>query len=154
MTKELIVTARKLAKANPMKPRQADLKRAVSTANYALFHTLAHTCADRLIGTGLRRDNPAWRQVYRSLEHGFARSACERSQKLGFPDEIVRFGNAFVRLQKERHDADYDPAARFTKPEVALLIAQAEQAIRSLNQASNQDKTAFAALVLLKQRKV
>jgi hypothetical protein len=82
---------------------------------------------------------PAWRQVYRSLEHGFARSACERCKALGFPDEIVRFGNAFARLQKERHDADYDPAARFTKPEVALMIAQ--------------DKTAFAALVLLKQRK-
>lgn len=106
-----------------MKPRQADLKRAVTT------------------------------EVYRSLEHGFARSACERCKQLSFPDEIVRFGNAFVRLQKERHDADYDPAARFTKPDVALLIAQAARAIRSLGQASNQDKTAFAALVLLKQRK-
>lgn len=100
MTQELIVTARKLAKANPMKPRQADLKRAVSTAYYALFHALAQTCADRLIGTGLRRNNPAWRQVYRSLEHGFARSDCERCKALGFPDEIVRFGNAFARLQK------------------------------------------------------
>ena len=58
-----------------------------------------------------------------------------------------------MRLQKERHDADYDPVTRFTKPEVALLIAQAERAIRSLSQAINQDKTAFAALVLLKQRK-
>jgi hypothetical protein len=96
MTHELIVTARKLAK----------------------------TCADRLIGTGARRNNPAWRQVYRSLEHGFSRGACEQCKALGFPDEIVRFGNAFVRLQKERHDADYDPAIRFTKPEVALLIGR------------------------------
>ena len=125
----------------------------MSTAYYALFHTLAQICADRLSDTGLRRNNPAWRQVYRSREHGFARSACERCKQLGFPDEIVRFGNAFVRLQKEHHDADYEPAARFTKPEVALLIAQAERAICSLSQASNQDKTAFAALVLLKQRK-
>ena len=110
MAHELIVTARKLAKANPIKPRQADLKRAVSTA-------------------------------------------CERCKLLGFPDEIVWFGNAFVRLQKEHHDADYDPAVRFTKPEVALLIAQAERAIRSLGIASNQDKKALAALVLLRQRK-
>lgn len=91
--------------------------------------------------------------MYRSLEHGFSRGACERCNALGFPDEIVKFGNAFVRLQKERHDADYDPAIRFTKPEVDLLIAQSERAIRSLGQANNQDKTAFAALVLLKQRK-
>ena len=116
MTQELIVTARKLAKASPMKPRPADLRRAVSTAYYTLFHTLAYTCADRLIDTGLRRHKPDWRQVYRSLHHGFARSACERCVQLAVPDEIVRFGN-------------------------------------SLSQASNQHKTAFAALVLLKQRK-
>ena len=82
MTQELIVTASKLAKPNPMKPRQADLKRAVSTAYYALFHTLAQTCADHLIGTGLRRNNPAWSQVYRSLEHGFGRSSYELCNQL------------------------------------------------------------------------
>ena len=59
-----------------------------------------------------------------------------------------------VDLKRAVSTAYYaDPVTRFTKPEVALLIAQAERAIRSLSQASNQDKTAFAELVLLSQRK-
>ena len=37
--------------------------------------------------------------------------------------------------------------------EVEAVTTQAESAIRSLSQASNQDEMAFAALVLLKQRK-
>jgi uncharacterized protein (UPF0332 family) len=51
----LIVTARKLAKASPKKPRQADLKRAVSTAYYALFHALAKNAADQLVGVAQNR---------------------------------------------------------------------------------------------------
>ena len=48
MSHELIPTARRLANVNVRRPRQADLKSAVSTAYYALFHTLAKECADRL----------------------------------------------------------------------------------------------------------
>ena len=33
------------------RPRQAELRRAVSAAYYALFHTLANSCADLLVGT-------------------------------------------------------------------------------------------------------
>ena len=39
-----------LAEANTGRPRRADLCRAVSTAYYAMFHCLAHTCADSLAG--------------------------------------------------------------------------------------------------------
>ena len=51
----MIATARKLAKASPQKPRQADLKRAVSTAYYALFHAMAKDAADMLVGVGPSR---------------------------------------------------------------------------------------------------
>jgi hypothetical protein len=64
---ELIATARKLAKASPQKPRQADLKRAVSTAYYALFHALAKDAADMLVGVGPSRPDKAWTQTYRAL---------------------------------------------------------------------------------------
>lgn len=46
MSHELIVTARRLANVRTRRPRQADLKRALSTSYYALFHTLAQDCAD------------------------------------------------------------------------------------------------------------
>jgi uncharacterized protein (UPF0332 family) len=149
---ELITTAKRLARYGARRPRQSDLCRAISTAYYAMFHTLAKDCADRLIGTGARRSNPAWLQVYRALDHGFAKQACQRVGKLGFPRDIVNFANTFESLQIERHRADYDPTARYTRAEVLLTITEAERAIEGLRKVARQDRTAFAALVLLKTR--
>lgn len=152
MSHELIVTAKRLARLGRNKPRQADLKRAVSTAYYAMFHTLAKECADRLIGTGLPRSQPAWIQVYRALEHGLAKQACQRAARLGFPKSVVDFANTFEHLQVERHRADYDPETRYSRTETILLITDAEQAIKRLRSAGIQDRTAFSALALLKAR--
>lgn len=152
MSHELITTAKRLARFGPNKPRQADLKHAVSTAYYAMFHTLAKECADRLVGTGARRSQPAWVQVYRALEHGLAKQACLRAAKLGFPQPVVDFANTFEHLQVERHRADYDPDARFSRTETILLVTDAEQAIRRFRSAGLQDRTAFSALALLKSR--
>ena len=71
--------------------------RAVSASYYALFHTLARCVADELVGRTLaHRSQPAWRQVYRSLEHGFARSQCNRPELTRFPQAIQEFGQLFV----------------------------------------------------------
>ncbi len=153
MSHELIPTARRLANVKARRPRQADLKRAVSTAYYALFHTLAKDCADRLIGTGIPSRSPAWRQVYRALDHGFAKKACEQVTKLAFPSEIIHFADTFTRLQEQRHSADYDPTASYIRADVQLLITEAESAIRVFKKVSLRDRTAFAALVLLKNRR-
>jgi hypothetical protein len=76
----LIVTARKLAHASPQKPRQADLKRAISTAYYALFHAMAKIAADMLVGVGPNRPDKAWTQAYRALQHGDAKTpACRHA---------------------------------------------------------------------------
>ena len=75
-------------------PTQADLRRAVSTAYYTLFHCLAGTAADLL--TGANRD-PEWHQVYRALEHGKAKSACRRQEVMRtFPLEAHSFAKALV----------------------------------------------------------
>ena len=147
----MLAAARKLARS-ASRPRQADLKRAVSTAYYALFHFLAKECADLLVGTGKARTLPCWRHVHRALEHGFAKSACERVVNLNFPPEIVQFANAFVSAQEQRHTADYDPNAKFTRAEVIAFIDGAELATTDYKKAPRSDKLAFAVLVLLKLR--
>ena len=149
---DFLVTARRLSRANPSRPRQADLKRAISTAYYALFHTLAHESADRFIGTGNNASKQAWVQVYRALDHRFAKDAGQRAKKLGFPKEIVNFADTFRDLQEERHRADYDPSARFTRGDALIAVANAEQAMADLRNAPKQDRAAFAALVLFKRR--
>ena len=73
-SRDLIETARGLTELSPRRPSQANLRRALSTAYYAVFHCLAATVADALMGKG-RSD--AWHQTYRALEHGSARRACD-----------------------------------------------------------------------------
>ncbi len=42
---DLLATALRLARASPRKPRRMELRRAISTAYYALFHTAAEDAA-------------------------------------------------------------------------------------------------------------
>ena len=98
------------------------MNRAVSTAYYALFHTMARLCADTIAGTGKTRSTKAWQQTYRALAHGFAKNACAQVRSRGFSPEITRFAMAFVELQQLRHDADYDPTKSFKRSDVIPLI--------------------------------
>ena len=151
MSNPLLTTARKLTRSAD-KPRQSDLKRAVSTAYYAMFNFLARECADLLIGTGKSRGQPAWGHVHRALEHGHAKNACAQTANLGFPNGIIEFANMFVALQEQRHNADYDPSIRYSRAETIQLIDAAELAINEFKSAPRPDRRAFAVLVLLKKR--
>src|SRR5262245_24760415 len=83
----LIVTARRLARTSPNRPRQADLRRATSTAYYALFQAMAKDVADLFAGAGPNRPDKAWRHAYRALDHGTAKNACAEVRNLRFPGE-------------------------------------------------------------------
>jgi len=148
----LIITARRLATASPLKPRQADLKRSISTAYYALFQVLARNGADLLVGAGAARPDKAWTHVYRALDHGFAKNACREARNLSLPPEIIDCANEFIELQEVRHKADYDPGARFTRAEALDWATRAEAAIAKLRAASRLDRKAFAVRLLLRRR--
>lgn len=157
---DLIQTARELTskqrkKRGGHRVREANLRRAVSTAYYALFHTLAQNCADTLIGgLGADRHEAAWRQVYRLLEHGLAKDACRNTKLIArFPQGIQHFATHFVLLQEKRHAADYDPSAVFLKSDVIEAIDASEAVISSFNEVALKDRRAFAAHVLFKTRR-
>lgn len=136
------------------RPRQANLRRAVSTTYYAMFHCLATCCADLLVGgVGSDRSEPAWRQAYRALEHGAARQRCTRTaivQK--FPLEIREFADRFVAMQRKRHQADYAPEACYDKDFVLQDIITIAEAIARFHQAPVKDRRAFAVYLLLPLR--
>ena len=149
---DYITTARDLVDAGTAgRPREANLRRAVSTTYYALFHCIAASCADMLVGgAGASRSQPAWRQAYRALQHGTARNRCERRGMMEkFPREIRDFAELFVLMQEERHRADYDPDASFYKAYVRIRIAQAANRITRFNRVPAKDRRAFAVYVLL-----
>ena len=152
---DLLRTARDLTEANTRRPRQADLRRAISTTYYALFHCLARNCADMVAGgTGASRSGFAWRQAYRALQHGTVKDRCKNSRIMQeFPADIRRFAAAFVNMQGKRELADYDPYAEFNKSDVIRDIDEAERVIERFLRASAKHRRAFAIYVLLYLRK-
>jgi len=153
---DMIVTARQLVKnSGEKRPREADLRRAVSSAYYAMFHCLCTAAADLLIGgKAAKRSDAAWRHVYRALNHGSAKNACNNQEVIKkFPDPFLDFAKEFTESQKRRHDADYDPEARFQKSDVEEFIDTAETAIRNFKQEDTADRRAFVVWLLLSDRR-
>ena len=148
----LLQIATGLAEINTRRPRRADLCRSVSTAYYALFHCLAHTCADGLAGR-LRSvgNRPMWRRVYRALEHRQAKTRCENVPPQ-FPEEMRHFGETFAELQRRRHFADYDPDYRLRKSDVIADINDARAAIARFLATPASIRRDFAIHVLMKLR--
>ena len=152
--RDLIVSARRTIGKGRGKPRQADLKRALSSAYYAIFHSLCWNCADCFIGkTHQFRNQSAWQQAYRAIEHGHAKSQCKNKSIMEkFPETIQNFADTFLILQEKRHMADYDPMSKFTRHEVLTTIEVAEKMIRVLQASSIKDKRAFAVWIAMKKR--
>jgi len=132
------------------RPREVNLRRAVSTTYYALFHCLADCCANMLAGSvQANRSHPAWRQTYRALQHTTARNRCRRDTINRFPADIRNFAKLFVSMQVKRHSADYDPGAKFLKSDVIQDIDESEDAIKRFSEVPRADRRAFAIYVLL-----
>lgn len=147
--RELLDTARKLLVGATS---ESDLRRAVSTTYYAIFHHLSQCCCDLLVQDETL--GSANYQVYRSIEHGLARAACVEcvAPGKGFPASIVTYANAFTRLQGRRHAADYDPSARFNPITAQHLINRCEQAMAAFDAEQERHRRAFAILVALRKR--
>ena len=147
---DLMEAARGLMELSPRRPSQANLRRAVSTAYYALFHCLAACAANALIG---RVRDAAWHQTYRALDHGKARSACENKAVLAaFPPEVRGFADTFATLQKARQQADYALEGKYEKAGVRAAIDTVEDAIVAFEQVDVRHRRAFIAHVLFKRR--
>ena len=133
---------------------QERLRRAVSTAYYAMFHTLANSNANALIGAPMNdNDAAAWNRTYRALEHGTARNRFQNnSQMASFPNMVREFADAFTRLQGERHTADYNPSPTFTVSGTLQTIDQARQTIIRFGGASSEVRRDLATYILFGNR--
>lgn len=133
-------------------PTQSQIRRSISTSYYAVFHALARMCANCLIGRESEtRSTNAWVEVYRGLEHGKCKKACESAKNIQFPDAIKNFAETFIQLQEARCQADYNPKSNqeHDAAQAHSLLSVAESSIASLRGAKDIDKRAFAAWVLI-----
>ena len=128
---DLLDLARHLANLEPANPRQACLRRAVSTAYYALFHLL-------IAEAGLNWARPELRsQLGRVFGHGKMKSASKDtrseletrlrnatagSQEAVVFDHLRRVAGTFILAQQKREEADYDTGKEWTQTDVLTLI--------------------------------
>jgi len=133
-------------------PSQESLRRAISTAYYAMFHALAASNADCIIGPPRNAiTEHAWRRVYRGLEHRAARTLLRNDQSL-FSAQTRHFANIFGQLQDVRHIADYDPGQMFTRAQADAWISRAEAAITDFMRIGIEERTAVAVQSLIRHR--
>ena len=154
----LIATARALhnAAVGETDPEQAQthLKRAVSTAYYAMFHAVCENAAALLSGADAELAVAAARmQAYRGPEHTHVRNQCRNAGLMApFPPEITNFAQAFVLIQSYRSQADYNPVSEFYPVDVSQIIDDSEAAIDQLSSAPSSLRRAFAVTILLRNR--
>ncbi len=133
---ELLALAKELVDRNPGAAVGGDLRRAISTAYYALFHFLVHEATTRIVAVaGLRP------RVARSFDHGIMKKVCQdyvnlvanAAGHLVLGGQIVPLGiqniaKEFIELQEARHRADYNTAAGIAQAQAQSHVKRAELA--------------------------
>ena len=159
MHNDLLRQARDLAILDAKKPKQANLRRAVSAAYYGLFHYLVDQSCRLVIGT--QHAQSPYRQILgRAFQHAAMKEACKSFSggtlkasvskglptSFTIPPEITKLAATFPELQYKRHLADYDLTERFHRNDVLGLIQQVETAIQKFqNLTSSNEKKFFLA---------
>jgi hypothetical protein len=138
----------------PGPPLQVDVRRAISSVYYGLFHFLAAAAADEFVGKTKRREI-AYALLYRSLHHGPMKAVCQqvrtKSSKFGQP--LKDCAGAFIDLQERRHEADYDPRPLLRTSNALLATSAARNAVTSFELSPGDERRQFLALLAFKQRK-
>ena len=124
---DLLVLARSLVPQYvppyPAAPAEANLRRGVSTAYYALFHLIVGEAMIRIVADPTLRS-----RVARSFQHDKMQQVCQEYSRARLdnagqltmrsgaviPVQLQDLGTAFVSLQNARHQADYDTGTTLT----------------------------------------
>lgn len=155
----LLEQAKHLANREKKRPRQASLRRAVSTAYYALFHLLVHEAT-------LNWKRAEQRALLaRFFEHGRMKAACDRQRaecnryltsnpppdpgpELDCMKHLHKVADTFFQAQQQRHMADYDNSKQWTRTEAITQIQLVEEAFESWHEIQ-EEPVAQAFLISL-----
>ncbi len=149
LANDLLAQAHRLLGSELEQPNQADLRRAVSAAYYALFHRLI---ADAVQTIGPRRPTHLPARIARAFSHSEMKQVCrsisERRVSLvlrglqpsGFSPAVIAVVRYFAELQDERQRTDYDLLAVYTRVEALEIVDAAEKAFREWEEVREQDE--------------
>lgn len=156
--RSLLEQARHLARGKRGRPRQADLRRAISAAYYALFHFLVDQSCRQVIGAG-HRYAKLRRILARAFEHRGMKAVSRRfaagnllptpSGEIRVPEPLQKVAETFVVLQEQRHQADYNLARLFRREETEILLDRVVECLTLWEQDHGRDATARLYLAAL-----
>ena len=139
---ELLGLARSLAEQATDSPAQAAMRRAVSTAYYAVFHWLVYEATTRMFGAGDDRAplraclargfaHRTMRNVAAAFAEGHAPAKLAPALAGRKPQpKLVQVARAFYALQQARETADYDMAYAFKPDDVIEYVELVEAAFQ------------------------
>lgn len=160
---DLLEQAQHLAQREPKKPKQASLRRAVSSAYYALFHLL-------IAETIKNWKRPAERPTLaRMFDHTPMSKACATKRddlraylksnppagpELDRAKHLLTVTQTFVDMLQQRHAADYDGLKKWTRVDARESIAAVQDAFSSWKVIrDHHDAQNFLVTLLLKDRR-
>ena len=137
---QLLEQAHHLARLDRKKPQQANLRRAISSAYYGLFHLLVDDASRAMVKGGSKQAAKLRTLFARSFEHAEMKDVSKLFASGGLPPllapvvgkvdpNLQLVAQAFVDLQQARHEADYDVGKRFARAETQALLARASEAL-------------------------
>jgi uncharacterized protein (UPF0332 family) len=161
----LHAVARLLSNASvQLPPSDAQLRRVVSTAYYALFHKVVQAAAQRFMGPS-HEGSAGYALLYRSFDHRHMKVVCEALQvstlgerfryllrRSAVSQDMRDFAGAFPALQEARHRADYDPTVEFLPSTVSSLVDAAEVAMDAFDRVAPEEQADVLALMMVKAR--
>jgi len=159
LAQDLLQQADHLATYEGANPSQGSLRRAVSTAYYALFHLLIEEAGLRWQGSSEARTG-----FERGFQHGPMKNISKQFRKPAWPDwhgklqpippALREVAGAFVDLQEERHTADYDNHEQWSATEVQETLNTARSAFQNWESISADPMAGnyLLAMLLNKQR--
>ena len=157
LANDYLEQARHLAQLDRTRPKQANLRRAISGAYYALFHLLCDE-ASRVLVRGIRDSDDLQARTARTLDHGtmarasraFASSALPASLRFLQPlDADLRLvAETFNQMQEERHRADYNTQAQFSRTDTLAFLQQTEDAFDAYNRVQNSEAATYFLFAL------
>ncbi len=147
--KELIDLAREMATTPPSdRLHQAKLRLAVATVYYAVYHALARSNADLLIGPSETEGSaPEWNRVHMALGGDSAHELMQVDFSR-HPEGIRRFVDEFLAAHDQRLLAEEDPVTAFTTDQARDWVDRAETAIAEFLTIEPEQRRAFALELL------
>lgn len=113
--RDLLEQARHLAVRDRSRPRQANLRRAISTAYYALFHLLVDEATRALIA------DPALHPlVGRSFDHGDMKNASQVFESTRLPTDVADTRDEAIDLVRQVEEA-FEAWGRIRKQPIARV---------------------------------